>query len=83
MFKKRIRADFSKYLLFAMLSNSIKASCIWFCGGKSAMLETSSDLGMVAYAVAVFDQDVIVTADGDQKEYHLHVIENVNPLLSL
>jgi hypothetical protein len=26
---------------------------------------------------------MIVAADGDQEEYHLYVVEDVNPLLSL
>lgn len=47
------------------------------------MLKICEIGGVDAYAVAVLHQDVIVAADGDQKEYHLHIIENMNPLLSL
>ena len=37
----------------------------------------------IAYPIPIFNQNVVVTADRDQKENHLHVVEDVNPLLSL
>ena len=36
-----------------------------------------------AYAIAVFDKDVVIAADGDEEEHHLHVVEDVYPLLTL
>lgn len=35
-----------------------------------------------AYAIAVFDQHVVIATDSDQEEYHLHVVEDVDPLLA-
>jgi hypothetical protein len=35
------------------------------------------------HAIPVLYQCMIVAADGDKKEDHLYVVENVNPLLAL
>ena len=34
-------------------------------------------------AIPVFDQDVVVPTDCDEEEHDLHIVENVDPLLSL
>ena len=35
------------------------------------------------YAIAVFHQHVIISADRDKEEYDLNVVEHVDPLLTL
>jgi hypothetical protein len=35
------------------------------------------------HAIPVFYQHVVVTTDGDEEQYDLHVIEDVDPLLAL
>jgi len=37
--------------------------------------------GVSAYAIPVFNQYVVVPADGDEEQHHLHVVEDVDPLL--
>ena len=72
-----MRADFSKYLLFAMLSKSISASCIWFC---QKLARPSRTIIGNAYAIAVFDKDMIVATDRDEEEHDLDIIKDVYPL---
>jgi hypothetical protein len=35
------------------------------------------------HAIPVFYQHVVVTTDGNEEQYNLHVVEDVDPLLSL
>jgi len=35
------------------------------------------------YPVSVFDQDMVVAADGDEEQDHLYVVEDVDPLFPL
>jgi len=37
----------------------------------------------VTHAVPVFHEYVVVTADGDEEEHHLHIVEDMYPLLPL
>lgn len=73
-------ADFSKYFEFDIDSKSIKASCIWF---YSAVSKDTAATGDCAYPIPVFNQNVVVTANGYQKEHDLDVVENVYPFLPL
>jgi hypothetical protein len=38
---------------------------------------------VATYAIPVFYQHVVVTTNGDKKQYNLHVVEDVDPLFSL
>lgn len=42
-----------------------------------------SQMKIETYAVPVFDQDMVVPADGNKEKNDLHVVKDVNPLLPL
>ena len=79
MLRKRMMADFSNHLEFAMVSKSIIASFIWFFSSALAWWLVPL-VRKLTYAVSVFDQDLIISTDGHQEQHNLHVIKHMNPL---